>query len=312
MASKLEYIARSLSRTNKAYENYVINAIYAKLNNSNIEIVTQQYVFASGHRRLIDLYFPQIKVAVEVEEPYHKEENQRLRDKKRIEEINASILETTIIDTAEEIEFIPIPVTKDDKACNKNSANKKVNYELLSLEELNKKIDAAVKIIKTKMKTKGNPVWLYSQEAKSAEIIKRGYLVRGDTFNKKVDLLHVFGVEKKGFQPGEYKSEKSNLTIWFPRLYNGKSEDWKNTVSSDLTKIYEAGLDEKSKEKKSKENVKKDIAQKATRIVVLMYKDALGLSGRRFLGVYQATRYDKKKQAEVWTLVSTTQPLIEL
>lgn len=43
--SKTIYLVKTLSRTKrKDYENYVINAIWQRLNNSDIEIVSQQYV----------------------------------------------------------------------------------------------------------------------------------------------------------------------------------------------------------------------------------------------------------------------------
>ena len=78
MPTKLDYIVRSLSRgTNKKYETYVINSIWNKINNSEVEFATQQYVKDSeGNIRYIDMYFPQIKFAIEVDEWYHNSNGQ--------------------------------------------------------------------------------------------------------------------------------------------------------------------------------------------------------------------------------------------
>lgn len=59
---KREYLIKTLSRTKrKDYENYVINAIWHKLNRLDVQPVTQQYIRRSdGKYALVDLYFPQI------------------------------------------------------------------------------------------------------------------------------------------------------------------------------------------------------------------------------------------------------------
>ena len=70
---KLECVARQLSRgTNKVYENYVINAIYQKVNNPNLKIETQkEIVLDNGYRPLIDMFLPQLNIAIEVDERQH-------------------------------------------------------------------------------------------------------------------------------------------------------------------------------------------------------------------------------------------------
>ena len=43
--NKLEYLAKTLSRTKrKDYENYVINAVWNRVNNKKLYPVSQQYV----------------------------------------------------------------------------------------------------------------------------------------------------------------------------------------------------------------------------------------------------------------------------
>lgn len=52
MSKKAEYLVNTLSRTNKKnYENYVINAIWNRLGNDNIQPVTQQYVYSEEKKK---------------------------------------------------------------------------------------------------------------------------------------------------------------------------------------------------------------------------------------------------------------------
>lgn len=86
---KLEYLALMLNqRTNgKKYENFVINAIYARIANLELIPETQKYVKNpnypdSDNKKyyLLDLYFPQLNYGIEVDEPVHeKQANQKKR-----------------------------------------------------------------------------------------------------------------------------------------------------------------------------------------------------------------------------------------
>lgn len=70
---KRDYLIKTFSRTKrKDYENYIINGIWHKLNRIDIQPITQQYVKRSdGKYALIDLYFPQINLGIEIDEEYH-------------------------------------------------------------------------------------------------------------------------------------------------------------------------------------------------------------------------------------------------
>lgn len=72
---KQDYLYRMFSHHTKGKEkeNYVVNAIWARLDDLNIKPVTQQYVRRSNGYALIDLYFPQINYGVECDEKYHKD-----------------------------------------------------------------------------------------------------------------------------------------------------------------------------------------------------------------------------------------------
>ena len=70
MLDKKEYIIRQLARTkNKKYEQYVVSRIVHRLNMDDVKFVTQQYVSKPTGRALTDLFFPQIKLHIEVDEP---------------------------------------------------------------------------------------------------------------------------------------------------------------------------------------------------------------------------------------------------
>ena len=83
---KREYLIKTLSRTKrKDYENYVVGAIWHRLNNLEIKPVSQQYVQRSdGKYALLDLYFPQINVGIECDEAYHEQnvEPDKIREAK--------------------------------------------------------------------------------------------------------------------------------------------------------------------------------------------------------------------------------------
>lgn len=72
---KQDYLYRMFSHhtKDKEKENYVVNAIWARLDDLNVKPVTQQYVRRPNGYALIDLYFPQINYGVECDEAYHKD-----------------------------------------------------------------------------------------------------------------------------------------------------------------------------------------------------------------------------------------------
>ena len=291
MYTKLDYVARCLSRgTQKKFETYVINAIYTKLNNSNLEIRTQQYVNTKEGRRFIDLYFPQLKIAIEVDEGYHDNPWQKSQDKKRMDSIKLAVLTSTILDDEKDIKFYRVPIVN--------------NGVSISLEELNFMIDNIVKEINAlilKYENNQQLIWNFDNDEKLDEIINRGYLNIGDSFSSMKDILYIFGKKVKGWQRCTYKQKG----VWSPTLSVEGSDraGWVNTITEDLTEIFESGV--KGKKSKTIGDVEWDKCNNTKRIVFLKFKDALGNNGRRFIGVYVADRFDSNKQAEVWKRIET-------
>lgn len=79
---KSNYLFRQFShRTrNKDFENYVVNAIWNRVGDLEVLPVTQQFVRTKTGPRFIDLYFPQVHIAIECDETYHDSEEQKSRD----------------------------------------------------------------------------------------------------------------------------------------------------------------------------------------------------------------------------------------
>lgn len=158
---KLEYVARSLSRgTNKIYETYVINAIYQKADNPNLIIETQKEIkLENGYRPLIDLFLPQLNIAIEVDEGYHANEEQHKHDIWREKSINSQISKPCIGDY---IQF------------------ERVIAHDVSLEEINARIDEIVDLIKNKISSRTAPLLWKSKEEILDDIKKRGTIELDD------------------------------------------------------------------------------------------------------------------------------------
>ena len=65
---------------NKDFENYVVNAIWNRVGDLEVLPVTQQFVRTKTGPRFIDLYFPQVGVAIECDELHHESDDQASRD----------------------------------------------------------------------------------------------------------------------------------------------------------------------------------------------------------------------------------------
>lgn len=82
---KIDYLSSQLShRTRrKDLENYVVNAIYNRIGDLGLKPVAQQLIRTNEGSKFIDLYFPQVKVAIECDEPHHSTVEQTRRDEIR-------------------------------------------------------------------------------------------------------------------------------------------------------------------------------------------------------------------------------------
>ena len=283
--SKAYYLIKSLSRTNrKDYENYVINAVWHKLSNTNIEVVSQQFVkdsaTANGRSHyFIDLYFPALNIGIECDEPYHYEQSQLKKDFSR---------EVTIFDILYGI--------KED------------NYEAIHIKvagginEINVDIDKAVEKIRQRIQEINPPEWKF-QSAEEYFLDRKDISIDDRigfrSINKVCNILFNAGRKETtgGATLSYFSLPKFSGTIledhklWFPKLAilikddNGVMKPiaatpsgWNNQLVDDGNIISE--INENNQPSPKAKDGKK-------RIVFLKYKDALGINEYKFMGIFE-------------------------
>ena len=305
MDPKVVYIAKTLSRTKrKDFENYVVNAIWNRVNCSGLVPVTQQYVKGKeGEYYFIDLYFPQLKIGIECDEGYHASQEQKVLDLER---------ELTIYDVLKQVDgrdYLPlhVDVTK-------------------SFDEVEAQINAHVATIKNKIEEFGiGDGW--------EQIGLRGVRFAHDKPGNNVDTEQIVSHIENYFRDRKYITTKDNITFpsnkevyniilgqnysyhlmhggerfrklyteygyeegtfpWFPKLTINRptSKGYFNILSKDSSEIYEY-LDDPEKNRQRKED-KQYIGKK--RVVFAQVKDSVtGILGYRFVGIFIGDHYDK-------------------
>lgn len=286
--NKFEYVARSLNRSNhNPFENYVVNAIYQKISNNELEIQTQESIkLSDGYTPRIDLYLPQLKIAIEVDEGYHQNEAQKEHDIWRENVINQKINQYCIADS---IQFIRINATSSS-----------------SLEEVNSRIDEVVSFIKDKIS--GIRLHWKTDEEIRDEIRKRGTIRANDCFSSNKDVINeVYGKHYKGWQKAGYG------LLWFPVISDHLNSEsgpklssratWQNWYDGSKTIIYERSTDKKINEDKKKWAINNftDI-----RIVFAKDRDSFGKRIQRFVGVVRSDGWDDVRDAQIWRVILTS------
>jgi very-short-patch-repair endonuclease len=221
--NQIEYIARQLSRAQKkAYEHYVVTRIWHLLDDTSIKFVTQQYVKRPEGMGLTDMYFPQLKVHVEIDEGHHfdKTGNRTIQDKIREADI--------ITATGHTIKRVVIA----DK----------------TLNEIHAQVQEIVQVLKqTKDAARDFRPWNFEAEQNPSTYIQRGYIDLKDdvAFRTMVDAANCFGNNYKqyGIWTGAAKHPEPGKFIWFPKLY--ENNEWNNSISDDDTEIREICKDTK-------------------------------------------------------------------
>lgn len=285
--NKLEYVARSLSRgTNKKYETYVINAIYQKVDNPNLIIETQKEIkLENGYRPLIDLFLPQLNIAIEVDEGYHANEEQHKHDIWREKSINSQISKPCIGDS---ILF------------------ERVIAHDVSLEEINARIDEIVRLITSKIESRTTPLIWKTKEDLLEDIKKRRTIELDDCFDSNVQIINlVYNRSYSGWQKSTYR------LLWFP-VISDKDDDgtltsrasWQNFFNQTHSIIYERA-DNSSLNERKKEWALADEQNGIVRVVFVKDRDSFGKTRKRFAGVFVAAGWDDNLNAQIWRLERT-------
>lgn len=264
--NKTEYIIRQLAKTNKKnYENYVVTRIWHLLNNLDIKFVTQQHVTRPNGRALTDMYFPQIKLHIEINELHHKKQ------------VNQDAAREADIINATGHGFETIEV------CDKTNYDK-------TIEDINKRIDEVVVIINNKFVPEKSLPWDIEAEYNPQTYIDKGLISVDDNvaFRTIADACNCFGRSYKLCMRGFYKHAIEERMLWFPKLY--KNEGWLNEISPDENEISEKQIKKTKKHKNYSEYfkwAKSKPDQLKERVTFAHATSNLGETMYRFKGVYK-------------------------
>ena len=296
-SERLDHIAYMFNvRTKrKAYENFIVNAIYTKVGNPELMPVTQQYVRNPKDSRryyLLDLYFPQINFGVEIDEGYHCNEENQLKDEERDEAIKSAI-------ECDEERIAIFAKTNDG------------SWRKRSYEEICADIDQIVAQIKAMIAAKSGGLKWHTNEEKIEDVKQRGIFdieddVTYETITKIYNICggsRSTGEEVKGLQRA-YLKLNNRYHLWVPTLaiktddgdYLSK-HDYHNLLNEDKTIITERSLEKPFGESKycttpqaCCDCIKCD-APSTFRVVFLRARDMFGRPSIRFIGVFKLHRY---------------------
>lgn len=270
---KLAYLSQIFSKIDrKGVETYVIARIWNKLDNLDLHIISQQYVQRENGYALLDLYFPQIKFGVEVNEAYHL--SQPEEDKIRKQEVEILTGVTIVaVDCSKPIEEVHQQIDEVVAEIN-HRIDKTTNFKPWHAGTLNPDSYKAMGILKVE-----DEVILSSTDdictIFETKVPKRGFLRAGGVLLRNGDF------------------------VWWP---NAIHPIWANEMSDDGERIVEHN---KSDEQKRSQHVANCLALNQRRITFYRKKDIFGQYYYRFVGVYEMDKNASKKQNKcVWRRIS--------
>lgn len=282
MDYKLDYMERLFAKiSKKKTESYVISRIWHQLDDDRVKFVVQQYIRRTQDKyALADLYLPQLNIFIEINEPYHKDENRVLREIDRIR--NEEILNIT--------NSKPIIIDCDN-----------------NIQEIHYQITDVISLIKQRIQEMGDNFQPWDDVSTlSVEYHRnKGYLKVDDNecLRTTDDVAEIFGTKPKhrGFlrASGATVPNKKNEIIWWPNM---EHRLWSNELSEDGMFIYEYPKAENKRTAHLKQWLS---APEETRITFLRYKDDLGFCFYRFVGVFKLNKEKSIKENKcVWECVS--------
>ena len=264
MTSKTEYILQLLSKIHiKKWEHYVVNRIYHRLADPEIELICQQCIRKNvGGIYLVDLYFPGLGIYLEIDEGHHFNDETKIFDARRR-------LDITDATGLTEHRIPVINVTQ---------------------ESVNAMVDDFITVLRNKkenMMSKGEfSAWNYKERFTAKPHIEAGYIniSPNSAFRTHQDALNCFGYHKGHSQRAAWRIPDEicdaielpyNSSVWFPTLDNNAL--WDNSLSDDGLLIIE-------KKKEADDTRKNDWEH---RIVMAKSKDEYNRTLYRFIGVFE-------------------------
>lgn len=297
MDYKLDYMARLFRKIrNKRFESYSIQRIWHKLDDPRVRFVTQQYFKRqdNGSYALADLYLPQIKLVVEVDEGQHNIIENTVLDALRSNEIQA-------IDESITIKRIPIC-----KTVNNSSGTEEIVWN--SLNDVNKCIDDIVDYIKAEIIRLGPDFkpWEGDDLLSVSYHQKKGYFsVNENDYIRTIDdAAAIFGTKAKhkGFlrSAGFLIPGKKDFIVWCPVINN---KVWENKLLDNghiITEVHKtANHNEREK------HYRNAVSSGESRVTFFKEKDDLGFYFYRFVGVFKADLAKSiKEDKTVWVKVA--------
>lgn len=285
---RLEYISRSLSKIqHKKFELYVISRIIHKLDNPEIKYVFQQYATRdnnTGKYALIDLYLPQLGIAIEVDEAHHKEQytEDEIRQK--------------------EIEQLDIQVER-------------VQCYEKRIEEVNNEIEKIIEKIITKKNELGDNFKPWNGLNGYEYYTDKGFFDVNDPTEliSPTEICNCFGFANAA-QGGARVIDKETI-LWWPHenyisdeaqdVNSGENKPrWYNKLNDNGNEIVEQDLEGDS-DKFYKDSLSENFRKK--RIVFYRKKNMLNDKLYRFVGVFELNvEKTKRRKVRVFNRVSDT------
>lgn len=285
LSERLDHIAYmfNVRTVGKAYENFIVNAIYAKVAEPELMPVTQQYVNNPSDRRhyyLLDLYFPQLNYGVEVDEEHHLDDDQKVRDRVRAEDVRTAI------------------ECEEDRIAIYNADGRK-----RTIEEINDDIERVVRKIKEKIATIATLKWETNEDRKRAVLEKGVFSVQDDvSYGSVTEIYNICGGKRSGRERGMkakmlqrcYYRLNNNYKLWVPILaevdedgvVRNSKMGYENSLSDDKTILMEKSV--------NPIDPTLDIAYK--RVVFMRMRDYYGRPCIKFIGIYELTEESDDKE----------------
>lgn len=322
----IKYISKMLNKRTigKDYENFVINQIYARIDNPELEIVTQKcvrpnkgvdtknFIEVEPNHYLIDLYFPQINLAIEVDEGHHEDLKNKCYDKLR-----ENLIKDAVQCDVKRIEICE-PGTKIPQ--DYKDIIRQIKEVVVVIKN---KIDKWEKEHKRKLK------WITNEEkienVKEQKKFDASEAIHFGGITKVLNLLLGTNHYKKFQQCGK---NYDFYAVWIPvlsvRLDDGTvktANGWENYTNENEDEIVEYPSKEKYNEKLDTYDApagscpQKWAARK--RVIFMKMVDDFGDKCCRFLGVFRPDHveydeYGEKRQKRIYKRIATSIEFAEI
>jgi SET and RING associated domain len=274
---ELDYISRLFKKTSsKPTELYVLSRIWHQLDDTEIQMVPQQYVGLKDNRyAMTDIFFPQIRLFVEINEPAHYQSDLKIvLDHNRQQQIESLTgIEVKVIDCRP------------------------------PLKEIHQQIDDWVELIKRKvsdLRIQGIFRAWRPNESRNFEYWRSKGIIRSEDDVVLPNIESICALFEANFQKTKAGFLRKgavihptlpNYVIWWPSA--DPRRDWYNHSLEDGDLMTESHRDLK----KNKSHYYGTIKWPHKRIIFYFTRDVLGFLGYRFMGVYEID-FEKSNEQE--------------